>query len=268
MARRRGQKWNPKALTKTIGSFVRSVFQFLPTAFAAGLVVFTFFGVKQMLYADPYFRITRVTVFPSGILTDAEYQYLQDQSRNRSLLELDLKLISKNLERNPKVKRAEVMRVLPNQLKVFLATRSPILQIRLSERGAYYLVGSDQMVLAARDMADPDLMILEDFSTAQKSYSAGALYANRYFGAVTEVLVWLQNDPWLSREVIAKMRLDRLGNIAFVFSDGIELRIGRTPIHSPSKIALLKTLLESGERNQILYVDLRFQDVIVKRKTL
>src|SRR3989338_2858833 len=144
-----------------------------------------------MLYADPYFQIGRVTVFPSGMLTEAEYAYLEEKAEGRSLLEIDLKEIARTLERNPKVKRAEVMRSLPNQLKVFLATRSPIFQIRLSPTGPYYLVGSDQMVLAARNLAEPNLMILEDFGSSKKSYTTGTLYQNGYFWALSVVLAWI-----------------------------------------------------------------------------
>ena len=109
----KARNWNRKLFRRWKGSFFRLTFKSLPLVLSLGVLCFIFFGVRQMVYADPYFRVERITVFPSGILSYSEYQFLEDQAHGRSIAEIDLKQISRSLERNPKVKRAEVTRNIP-----------------------------------------------------------------------------------------------------------------------------------------------------------
>lgn len=220
-----------------------------------------------MLHADPYFQIEVIKVFPSGILTESEHQFLESEARGRSLLDINLKEISERLERNPKVKRAEVVRSLPKQLSVFIATRSPFIQVKFKEGGSYYLVASDQLVLSAQNSPRPDLAVLEDFGASKKSYSVGSLYQNKDFHLLFELLETLKTDSFLAKQNVSKLSMDQLGNITLVLQDGIELRAGRVLDLSENVRAVLNSLLNSETRNQILYVDLRYRDMIVKKKT-
>lgn len=268
MAKRRsGNKGLLKSFGRLIGFGVSLVFKILPIALSVAIVCFVFFGVRKMLYADPYFQVGRVTVSPSGVLTDQEYQSLQNQVAGRSLLRVNLLQISEDLRRNPKVKRAEVTRVLPNQLKVFLVTRLPMFQVRFSQNGPFFLIGNDRMVLSVLRAAAPEVLILEDFSARKKTYTVGTLYQNNYFDELTTLFEWIKTNPVLSTEPIAKMSIDSLGNVTLILNDGIEIRIGRQPGTSTDKTALLRTLLKTGERVNILYLDIRYQDVIVRKKT-
>lgn len=220
-----------------------------------------------MVHANPYFLVERITVFPSGLLTNSEYQFLDRQARGMSLLELDLKKISGNLERNPKIARAEVVRILPNQINVFLTRRTPIIQIQLKPKGPYYLVARDQMVLLVEETPVPELEVLEDYSSAKKSYSLGSLYQNKYFQSLSSILDSIKEDPILSSETVAKLTMDELGNITLMLNDGIELKTAGTLRISPNAKAVLGSLLKSDQRNQILYIDMRYRDLIVKRKS-
>jgi cell division septal protein FtsQ len=266
MAKRRGRTGNFKWLSKTLSGFFWMVLKILPAGLLIGCILFVFFGIKQMLYADPVFYVTRVVVFPSGVLSATEYEYLEREVEGKSLLGVNLKQVSKNLERNPKVKRAEVMRLLPNQLKVLLVTRSPVIQIRFSPKAPYLLVGSDRMILSSRQAADPNLIILEDFTAKKKSYTIGSLYQNNSFDQISEVTEWIKSDPILKREVISKVTIDQLGNIGIILSDGVELKIGREPVATIDKQSLLNSLLNGAERGELLYIDFRYSDVIVKKK--
>ena len=220
-----------------------------------------------MLHADPYFQVERITVFPSGLLSSSEYQFLDRQTRGRSLLGLDLKEISRDLERNPKIKRAEVVRILPNQLNVFLAKRFPFVQIQLKEKGPYYLVASDQRIVSAEGAPAPDLVVLEDFHSERKNYSVGTLYQNKYFRSIVNLFDSFKGDSVLSSEAISKLTIDELGNISLILNDGIELKTNGSLMLSQNAASVLQSLLKSDQRSQILYVDMRYRDLIVKRKS-
>ncbi|MBI4000118.1 MAG: FtsQ-type POTRA domain-containing protein, partial [Candidatus Omnitrophica bacterium] len=223
MVRRRARKWNFKSFRRLGNLFVKSGLRAVPLGLMVVAVCFIFFGVRQMVHADPYFQVERITVFPSGLLNSLEYQFLDNETRNKSLFEVDLKKISKNLEKNPKIKRAEAVRVLPNQLNIFLATRLPLLQVQLQPQGSYYSVAGDQLILSSRTVPRPDLMVLEDFSAQKKSYSIGTLYQNKYFQELFHLLELLKADPLLKVETISKLGMDHLGNVTLVLKDGIEL---------------------------------------------
>ena len=267
MPRQRLPKWNLKWFRKSGAHFFKLSFKILPLIVIAGSVSFVSFGVKQMLQADPYFQVERVTVFPSGILTQSEYQFLEHETRSRSLVEVDLGKISKNLERNPKIKRAEVVRTLPNQLNVLLTMRLPFIQIQFKPNGSFYTVSSDQLVLSNSGSPKPDLVVLQDFGAEKKIYSVGTLYQNKYFYRLPSVLDFIRTNSILSSETISQMSMDQLGNITLFLKDGLELRFSNEIGLSDAKRAVLSSLLKSNERNQILYIDLRYQDIIVKKRS-
>lgn len=266
MARRRTQKWAFKLPRKFGITFFKLTLKFVPSGLMIGAICFIFFGVRRMLHADPYFQVERITVFPSGILAASERQFLERQTSSRSLLEVDLKEISRSLERNPKVKRAEITRSLPNQLNVFLTMRVPFIQVQLKPGGSYFSVAQDQLVLSSQDSPKPDLMILEDFNSEKKSYSVGALYQNKHFHWLFDAFESIKTNPIFSAETVSKLAMDQLGNVTLILKDGLELRAGNKLELSEGARMVLSSLLKSPERSQILYVDLRYRDIIVKKK--
>ena len=267
MSRRRARSPSSKWWRKSRSHLFRWLLKSLPLAFVFGIGGFIFFGVRQMLYADPNFRVERITVFPSGILSDSEYEFLESKASGRSLLEIDLNEISRSLERNPKVKRAEAVRQLPRQLNVFLTGRVAAIQVALKPGGPYYLVAEDQMVLSKQREPQPELMTLEHFESRLKTYAVGSLYQNEHFHLFRPLLEAVRQEPALQAETISKLIMDRLGNVALVLKDGIELRLGQELKLTEGARMVLGSILKPEERTQILYVDLRYRDVVVKKKT-
>lgn len=267
MAKRRSRLLNARGFKKAIFGLSALLGKGLPWGLAFGLVGLLSLSVKQMLHADPYFQVELIKVFPSGVLTGSEHQFLEAQTRGRSLFDINLKEISRHLERNPKVKRAEAVRALPKQLSIFIATRSPFIQIQLKEGGSYYLAASDQLVLSAQSSPRPDLAVLEDFGSAKKSYSVGSLYQNKDFYLLFDLLEALKTDPLLGKQNVSRLSRDQLGNLTLIFQDGIELKIGKSVSFPESARAVLRSLLSSEDRNQILYIDLRYRDMIIKKKS-
>ena len=268
MAKRRRQKLNFKRLQRTCKAFLRFGLRILPFGVIFGFAYFIFLNARYMVHADPYFHVEKVTVFPSGILTSPELKFLEDEVRGQSLLEVDLRKISKGLERNPKIKRAEVSRTLPGSLNVFLAERAPLFQVQLEPGGKFFLISDDQMILSKTDSPKPNFMVLEDFTSDRKFFSTGAFYPNKHFPSLLNFFEALKSDSILSHETVSKMSIDQIGNIGLLLSDGIELKIGKQMPTAEGTRAVLGSLLHSSQqRSQILYLDLRYRDIIVKKKT-
>ena len=268
MVKRRSQKLNLRKLRKSVQTFPRFALRGLPFGIVFGLAYFIFLNARNMVHADPYFQVEKVTVFPSGVLTNLELKFLEEEARGKSLLDIDLKKISRNLERNPRIRRAEVNRNLPHEVNVLLQTRAPLLEIQSQPGGKFYVIADDQIILAHLDSPKPNMMVLEDFTSKQKSFSIGTLYPNGHFRSIISFLDALKSDPIFNRETVSKMSIDQIGNINLLLSDGIELKMGKEVPTSEGVRAVLSSLLRSvRERSQILYLDLRYRDIIVKRKT-
>ena len=264
---RRRRKWNFRSLKRVTRNFTSLVWKGLPFGIISFLVIFLFAGVRQMLHADPYFQIEKITVFPAGILNSQELNFLESRANGRSLLEINLKELSEILERNPKVERAEVVRVLPKQLSVYLIKRRPMIQVQLQTGGGYYLVSHDQVVTAVMKHARPDLLVLEDYDSPKKKYSVGMYYQNPNFESLRSLFLDLRNEASFRNENITRMTTDKAGNISLFLQDGLELKIGKRFGLAQSSRFVLGSLLKSRERVEYLYLDLRYHDIIIKKKT-
>lgn len=250
--------WAKKGLRLTIKG--------IPVFVLIALVWFLNAGIDRMLHADPYFQVSRVTVFPTGILTNAEYRFLEEKTLGRSLLDVNLGKVSESLERNPRVKRAEVTRVFPQELGVVITPRLPLVQIQFGGQGAYYQVARDQVLISMQTTPDPELIILEDYSSPAKSRSVGRIYHNQHFAKLTQVLNFVAQDSLFRGERVTRLAIDQLGNWSILFNDGIEIKLGKEPHFSDEQRVVLKALLQSSERSSLAYVDARYPDVVVKRK--
>lgn len=264
---RRRNRFNLKFLRKFIHRFSSVFFKGLPLGIASFLILFLFFGVRQMLHADPYFQIERITVFPSGILNQAELRFLEAKAKGKSLLGINLKELSHSLERNSKIERAEVVRVLPKQLNVYLIKRMPMLQVQFKRNGSFFLISSDQVVTAINNQSRPDLLILEDYQSSKKTYSVGMLYQNSNFELLRNIFMSIQNVPCLRNENLIKMTTNSTGNISLFLKDGLELKMGKELNLSEASQMVLGSLLKSRDRSEYLYLDLRYRDIILKKKT-
>ncbi|OGW88582.1 MAG: hypothetical protein A3A73_03990 [Omnitrophica bacterium RIFCSPLOWO2_01_FULL_50_24] len=259
-----------KASRKVVINGVKKGFRFLWTGIPFVIFFFTLwlvsFGVKHMLHADPYFQISRVTVFPSSILTHSEYRYLDEVTRGKSLVEVNIEHISRVLERNAKVERAEVRRQFPKELEVVITERKPWILVRFKKSGSWYAVGNDQIVTGVLREPISGLLVLDDEVGKQHNLSPGGLYENPYFGDLTQLFKMIRSESALRRETVSRMNVDRLGHWTLVLKDALEVHIGRPTLLAPAKSAVLKAILESKERDSLAYVDTRYPDIVVKKK--
>ena len=67
-------------------------------------------------------------------------------------------------------------------------------------------------------------------------------------------------------EVLTRIGIDHLGNVSIILGNGPQIRLGRRPMDSLKSLEKTIPLLKSEERSKIEYVDLQYDNVIVKRK--
>jgi cell division septal protein FtsQ len=237
-----------------------------PLAFIMGICFYLSTAVEQMLFADPYFQVARVTVYPSGVLSAGELTYLERETKIKSIMEIDLKEVSHALTRNPWVEKAEVSRNFPNEINVKLDSRKPIVQVQLKNMGRFLLLSDTGVVLEKNDLARSEFLVVEDFSASRKSYSAGTLYDSGSFSQLTELIRLIEKETIVSVSDVSHIIVDQSTHWMLVLNDGVTIKFGKAVHVSQQKAAVLKALLTSSERAQLLYVDARYDDVIIKKK--
>lgn len=247
-------------------TFFKWFFRILMPVGLLGLGTAVFLGVRGRLYADPYFQIERISVYPPHLLSEADERFLTSELSRKNLLRVNLRAISRALEKNPGIQRAEAVRSFPDQLKVFLTPRTPFVQVQNTARGPYYFVSEDRIIVSVSKTPGRGFRTVEDFWMGKKSYAPGMVYPNPYFAEWKRFFDWFDRDPILKSEAPSRFSVDHLGNMTAVLKDGIELRFGRFPGFQGDAAAILRPLLRSEERKKILYFDFRYQDVIVKKK--
>lgn len=124
------------------------------------------------------------------------------------ILRICLEDIRTRLEAIPRVKSAEVGRILPNQLHIKIIEREPV--AIWQNEGKFYLVDSEGVVMESTELDKyPDLLLV---------VGEGAPAHTR------QVFEMLQSEPELAKNVVAVLRIgERRWNIRF--KNGIELKL-------------------------------------------
>jgi len=263
-----GFKRTESSLSWLSGKMIKIGLKGLPAFVIFAVMWIGVFAMHQMLTKNAYFQVARIKVFPSGVLTAGEYEFLEKVTRGKSLFETDLNLLSRVLERNPRVKSAQIARNFPHEIRVFVTPRQPTMQVQVHAQGPYYLLDDDQIVLAELKRPDQELFIVEDYDAKDKIYLPGQKYRNPYFDDVTHLLEFIKSDPIMRKESVSRGGIDRLGNWSVTLTDGTKIKIGRQFKLSTDKRAVIEAILGSSERRNVLYIDARYRDIVVKKKSI
>jgi len=268
--RRLSQSWLFAPFVLLIRVFVALIhflWKRLAWCLTAASALTVFFWVRQALYADPYFGIDTVRIFPRGILSESEYTRIEKASIGKNLLTFNLDSLSSLIELNPKVKRATVIRQLPNELDIYMVPRKPELQLQVAPRGNFYLLGTDNTVMAINEDPDPKHILLMDYHYPQKKLSLFEKYQPKARLLIERVLETWPTSEATKREVMQRMSLDHLGNLSVHLLNGPELIFGESGVDHFRKLEAVRHLLEGAERQNLVYIDLRYADVVIKKRS-
>ena len=72
--------------------------------------------------------------------------------------------------------------------------------------------------------------------------------------------------PLAEKETLTRVMIDKIGNVTVRLGAGPSIRIGRDPAERIGALAKIIPLLNQGDRSKIQYIDLQYDDVIIKRK--
>ncbi len=225
-----------------------------------------FWSIRQNLYADPGFLIQRLEVSPQGALSSDRIQDLETRYLNQNLFSISPAEVSRHLLSDPKVREARVTRAFPQTLRVEILDRNTFAEVEFFPKGPFFLVGEDGVVLGVEPERNQQVLLIEAFETKQNELEKGHRFvASGFREAVGLARAWVRH-PLNRSEAIERIRLDHLGNVSLALNKGPELRFGRDPLKKLSTLDSLIPLLRGPDRNQIIYLELQYEDVIVRKK--
>ncbi len=225
-----------------------------------------FLGIRQDLYADPGFLIQNVEVSPQGSLPAEKIQELEQQYLGQSLFKISLRRAAETIEQDPKIREARIIREFPKTLRIEILARKPSIQIQLSPKGPYYAAGEDGVILNTEFARNENKVLIEVFEAQKNQLEIGKPSNLPGFREAWRLARAFWAHPLGKTESIDRIRLDHLGNVSLVLRKGPELRFGRQPMKKIYALDTVGPLLRGSDRDRIIYIELQYQDLIVRRK--
>lgn len=270
MGKRKGKKLTSTLTWKAAKGLFRLVFQGIlkatPALFFAAISFAIFWGIREDLYADPGFSIQSFEVVPPESLSPSKVAELQKLYLNRSLFKVSPEEVAAFVSREPKIRKVRVVRKFPRTLRIEIGERNPFVQIQVQPKGPYYVASEDGVVLSEDHTRNKNLLFVEVFEAKDLKPKSGESVDLPGFGQGIALAKAFWGHPLARTESIERIRLDHLGNVSVVLTQGPELRFGRYPLKKLNNLAALTPLLKGPDRDRIVYIELQYQDLIMKKK--
>lgn len=144
---RRKQEKQPRDWRKLLQRFLRGSLY----AGGAAVVIAGLLLGMQMLYESGYFTVSKVRVVTQARVTEQEIIEASDIHPGDGIFDLDLYLIGRKIEENSWIARAEVVRVLPDEVVITVTEHQPRAVVQLDY---LYYVDADGIVFKLLDGGD------------------------------------------------------------------------------------------------------------------
>ncbi|OGW80744.1 MAG: hypothetical protein A2Z83_01370 [Omnitrophica bacterium GWA2_52_8] len=260
------RKWGFRKVFESAKKGVIFCLKAVPIAVVLGLGFGAFFTVKAALLQDAQLLVRQISVSPAEQLRDEKIKSLEGRYLNHNILTVDIEEIADQLEKDPEIQRAVVTRELPSTLKIELKKRIPIAYIRFSVKGEYGLISEDGMILDVSPKMSGGAVLIEAYQTKIVRPQIGMRFKNEGFQAAMAFLRKFIEQRVSHEYAITMISCDQAGNVTVMLGDGPPVRMGRDPASRIDRLEKIIPLLESSGQSKIEYIDLQFDDVIVKKR--
>jgi cell division septal protein FtsQ len=253
-----------------LGSFFSQSFKYSLKVVPSVVVIFilstVFLGVRQALYADPNLNVQKIIVEPSDALAPTQRERLENNFLGKNILQVNIQDVAEHLQKDPQIESAKVIKQLPSSLKIEVSRRKPLAYARFTANGNYALVSEDGMILESVPASQVTGPTIEAFGLGLKEPVISYQIRNRGFHEIVKFMKAYQDHPFAKYEKLTKVSLDHLGNVTITLGDGPAVHLGRRPSERLSSFEKILPILEGEGRAKIDYIDLEFDNVIVKQK--
>lgn len=269
MGKRKRKKFSStltwKAVRGICGLVSQGIVKASPLLLMGAMGFGIFWGIRQNLYADPGFLVQSVKVSPEGSLSSKDLESLEKRFLNQNLFKVPIRKVAREIEQNPRIRQARVLREFPSTVRIEISERTPFVQIRFEPKGLYDVASEDGTVLERSTARNGNLLLVEAYETDRRpEVGKQANLPGLQEGIRLARAFW--QHPLNETEKIRQIQLDHLGNVSLSLEDGPELRFGRSPLQKFGALDSVIPLLKGPERTHLIYVDLQYHDLVVRKK--
>lgn len=228
---------------------------------AAGLTAGVAATVRWLL-VSPRFAVESIDVRGTHRIAVDRIVEAADVAAGTSLFQLDPRAIAARVEALPEVRRAEVVREIPNRLTILVEERRPF---TLIHAGRLHWVDEEGRTLGPERHAVAPLVPLITGLTEDEVAAMRTAPGAKARTAITMIQALLRSGSSLVGE-IAEVDVSSADGPVLFTMDGVEVRLGTEDWND--RLARLEGVLAQVARDDVhvSVVDLRFRDQVVLRR--
>ncbi|MDD5449849.1 MAG: cell division protein FtsQ/DivIB [Candidatus Omnitrophica bacterium] len=235
----------------------------------AAIVIAFFLGIfnwgRSFTERSPYFRIEKVEIVLIGgvPLTKETVESLLSIHKGRGIFDVDLKATRAYILANyPEVRRLVINRVFPNKLVLIIRPRKPVAQVQLPS--GYCLVDAEAVVLPGiRGLPLQGLPLIGGIDSRPILSSTGRHFNHSGLKRALRLIEIIRQTKFSRDHDIHMIDVSDDKNLSLYIEGGIEIKLGAEDFKN--RFLMLEKTFETGRLNkeQIKYIDLRFDNVII-----
>jgi len=246
----------PGAARRSAGRARRLAFEVLVAVVTSGVLV-----LLNWLLTSPRFAVSQVEIRGPTWLREEDVRAVAGIAPGQNLFTLDGEAITRQLERLPRVKRAQVIRSLPNRVTLLIEERHPF-ALAVSA-GRLYWVDEAGRVLGPEPRAvAPALPVITGLAREERADGSPSS-AEQIQSAVALLRTILRTGSPLAAR-LSEIDVGRGDDGPVLYTeDGIEVRLGSEWLEE--RLGRLEGVLAQLQSQQepVEAVDLRFRDQVV-----
>ncbi len=217
-------------------------------------------GIKKVLFNLPAFNIERIILEGSSLTTEEVAKFC-DIDLPVNIFEINLDEVAIDIKRlHPEIEDVFVKRRLPDTLLISIERRKPVAEIKVQDR--FYQVDKDGFILPGystdSSLELPEIVGLRESiilrSLLKECNSDRLHYALR-------ILKSLKENGIVKFHKVGSIDVSNSRSIIFILDDKVEVRLKRDDCER--KIKVLGESLPSIDLDEVEYIDLRFEDVVI-----
>lgn len=217
-------------------------------------------GAHLWVTTSPRFAVAAVDVHGASRLSVDRIRTVAGVAPGDNLWSVDTSEVRGRLEGMPEIRRADVVRALPNRLTILVEERRPF---TLVHAGRLHWVDEDGHVLGEETRAvAPEVPIISGLTEDELATMRTAPTAKAR-DAITLIRALLRSGSALAAE-ISEIDMGRVEGPVLYTVDGVEVRLGTDDWDE--RLARLEGVLAQVATQDVRYVDLRFRDQVILRR--
>ena len=212
------------------------------------------------LLTTPRFAVARVEVRGTSRVTPAQVLAAAALAPGTSIFRLDPVLVAARVAALPEIRRADVVRALPNRVSIVVEERRPFTLVHAAR--LHWLDEDGRLLGEEKHAVATEVPVISGLSEAELATMRPAP-GPRARAAIALIRALLRTGSALAGE-ISEIDMSRPEGPVLYTVDGVEVRLGSEEWEE--RLARLEGVLAQVATEEVHGVDLRFRDQVVLKK--